>query len=295
MKLQTIVVGIDFSPFSEVARLRALELAVANKAKVILVHSLEDSDYQPQQEWLASGAKFEKLIEEGQYEAKKHLDELAVSDRSDVLEILSEVSELEPAAALVDAAERHNADLVVVGPHGRTGFERLSLAKTAERIVRKSPCSVLVARAAEKDVPYMSRFLVPTDFSESANVALAVACSLVAHGGRVDVLHCWMRPFYAIGDEGLAAKSVSMDEEISESVSDAGAKLINKHSKTGVAMHFEERHDTVARGVHEALEATAYDMVIMGSHGRKGLGRLLLGSAAEATARHANCSVLVVR
>lgn len=295
MKLKKIVVGIDFSDYSEVARLRALELAIAHGAEVIYVHALDDADYRPQKEWLQAGAKFEELLADGKFRSKERMNRLAEEDRSDVLEIHTEISELEPAAALIDAAERHEADLVVIGTHGRTGFERLTLARTAVRVVRNSPCSVLVARAAKTDVPYMSKILVPTDFSEPASAALKAACSLVAEGGRVDVGHYWIRPFYALGDDVIASKSVALDEDISRSVGTSGAKLLLEHKDSGVDLHFFDVHDTVAKGVHDTLEATPYDMVIMGSHGRQGLERFFLGSSAEAVLRHANCSVMVVR
>ncbi|MCP4443924.1 MAG: universal stress protein [Myxococcales bacterium] len=137
-----------------------------------------------------------------------------------MLQLSSEVGEFEPAAALLGAAERHNADLIVVGTHGRIGLERLTLARTAEYVGRKSPCSVLVARAVQRDVAYMSRILVPTDSSEPADEVLTAACLLAAGDSRIDVVHYWMHPFYAIGSEGLAVRTASLDRRVQRMTED---------------------------------------------------------------------------
>ena len=294
MKIKRIVVGIDFSSYAEQARRRALEMAAAQSAKVYLVHAFEDSDYQGQQSWLLRDRNFDELLKRSRDLAREQLEKLAKEEPPGV-EVRIELSDMEPYEAIVDAAKRHKADLVVIGTHGRTGFERLKLARNTERIVRNSTCSVLVARASKADLSAPRRILVPTDFSESAEYALSIASSMIVGAGRIDVLHCWLTYFYATGYHGLYEETLSIEPEMAKSIRKQGEQLLKEHPIAQGEYHFEEKYSAPVSGIQEALEHTHYDLVVMGSRGRHGVTRLLLGSTAEATARHANCSVLIAR
>jgi nucleotide-binding universal stress UspA family protein len=295
MKIQKIVVGIDFSPYSELARLRAYELAAGSNAEVILVHAYEDSDYEGQETYLLRGDTFNNLLKEGRRSTELRMQKLVDENKPAGLKVSYELSESTPDVALIDAVERHDADLVALGTHGHTGFDRLMLARIAERVVRKSPCSVLVTRASKTELPTMSEILVPTDFSKSADAALSAACDLVSKEGTIDVLHCWRSPFYATSYRGLAEERFSLEPELEGEANKRGTALLDRFRDRHSKITFEEKHENAAPGIHAALEEKAYDLVVMGSHGRHGVERFLLGSVAEATVRHANCSVLVLR
>lgn len=295
MQINRIIVGVDFSAYSEIALKRALALAASTGAAVVLLHAFEDSDYQGQASWMLRSQSFDQLIRRSRRLAQDEVASLAEPFEAAGIQVQSEVSDLGPDKAIIEAAERHNADLVVVGTHGHTGFKRLTMARIAQRVVRNSPCSVLVARSSAVAVPSMARFLVPTDFSDAANDALALACSLVADDGHIDVLHCWRAYFFPTGYHGMNEEVVSPEPEMGESIRTLGAELIRPYESPRRRLQFIERFVNPDPGIAEALEGQGYDMVIMGSHGRHGVKRFLLGSTAEATVRHANCSVLVVR
>ncbi len=199
MQINRIVVGIDFSPYAEVARQRAFAMAVATGSEVILLHAFEDSDYQGQRSWMLRSKTFDKLLLRSRQLAQEQLESLTKHFADAGIRVQAEVSDLGPAEALIEAAERHNAELVIVGTHAHTGWKRLTVARIAQRVVRRSPCSVLVARASAAPVPSMARVLVPTDFSDSAEEALSLACSLAADNGQVDVLNCWLAYFFSNG------------------------------------------------------------------------------------------------
>jgi nucleotide-binding universal stress UspA family protein len=121
--------------------------------------------------------------------------------------------------------------------------------------------------------------LHPTDFSDRSGYALHLACALARdHGARVDILHVTPRPFLAYG-EGV----IPPDPEF-------------------VSQEARQRLDT-RRRIEEGDEAevilrvareTPADLIVMGTHGRTGLGRLLMGSVAEQVVRRASCPVLTV-
>lgn len=296
MKIQRIVVGIDFSPYSEVARLRAFELALAKDAELIVVHSVQDSAYQAQKIWPLSSMKFSEFLAEERRATNQHMETLAKESRAAGAEVRVEISESEPDVALFESVERNKADLLVIGTHGRTGFDRLMLARTAERVARNSPCSVLVVRASTTSAPMLARILVPTDFSTSANNALEAARSLVVDDGSIKLLHCWQTPYFATGNHGQVEPALSLEPEVAQAVRKEGIALVEKYRSPHVQMEFDDIKSTPAKGIHKELATQRpYTLVVMGSHGRRRLGRLMLGSTVEATVRHANCSVLVVR
>ena len=119
MKLQKIVVGVDFSPYSELARLRAYELAATRDAEVILVHAFEDSDYQGQESYLLKGDTFSSLLKEGRRSTELRMQKLAEENRPEGLKVSIELSESTPDVALLDAVKAHGADLVVMGATAR--------------------------------------------------------------------------------------------------------------------------------------------------------------------------------
>ena len=88
--------------------------------------------------------------------------------------------------AIVEAAAKRHADLIVMGTHGRRGLSRVLLGSNAERVLRQAPCHVLTVRA-DAAVPAGLEFrklLVPVDFSECSRQALDSALALGSEGQR---------------------------------------------------------------------------------------------------------------
>ncbi len=135
--------------------------------------------------------------------------------------------------------------------------------------------------------------LVPTDFSVGAGHALDYAVALAAKlGARIHVLHVVTLPAYGVDVTGVASSNVIA--ELSEGGERALAALIAAHARDAFAPPLLRIGD--AREVIDAVaREIGADLVVMGTHGRRGLTRLLLGSVAEAVVRTAPCSVLAVR
>ncbi len=134
--------------------------------------------------------------------------------------------------------------------------------------------------------------LHPTDFSEQARSAFPMACSL-AHdfGARVVVLHVAPPPIQILG--GMAAPSPAL-EEYDPAV--LGKKVRELHSPyPDVPVEARVETGDAAATILKVAEETACDLIVMGTHGRTGLGRLLMGSVAEQVVRKANCPVLTVK
>jgi nucleotide-binding universal stress UspA family protein len=160
-----------------------------------------------------------------------------------------------------------------------------------------SHTSVLVTRG--DTTGSFKRILVPTDFSPTSERALEVAVSLAADGGSVDLFHTWQYPG---GMHGLSSPDQTTGPmgELHDSIvahnNTRSQEWLTKYTREGVEVAFVQTHGSPSHSVQSRLEDEAgYDLICMGTHGYRGFRRFMLGSVAEATVRHAPCSVLVVR
>jgi nucleotide-binding universal stress UspA family protein len=296
-----IAAGIDFSTESELAAEHAVELARVKKGEVVLVHIVERPGL-PVMDGEAIRWSSEALAG---YRA--HTEEVVRHDRRELGRLrerlgrrgvtVSEVTrEGFPDDALCAAATELGADLVVVGTHGRTGLRWFFLGSVAQRVVRGSPVEVLVARGRPPPGHGYRRMLVATDFSASSARALDAAIQLAAPEARIDVLHCLELPLslsvYSAMQETL---SRSARDAITRDLDAAGESLVAAHRRPGLDLSFRAHVGPPALGIIHQLEAGDFELAVVGSHGRRGIRRALLGSVAEAVVRRAPCSVLVAR
>ena len=310
--LDNILVAIDFSQQSESALERAIELALITGGKLTLLWAAtEDSSAQNAAIYGSSVQTIERLLAEQHAENARRLNALA--DQARAAGVASEVRVQTGHAdeVIVEVAEEIAATLIVVGTRGLTGVRRFFLGSVADKVVRTSTCHVLVARGGTGDGETagkgLRRILVPTDFSNASEPALDIAVSLVKEsrqapesGATITLLHAWQFPPGTHGLNTADPKSgpfAEVRDEIIASNAAMGDKLIARHGDSGVTMRFVQEHGPAAAAIQEHLEAllqsAPYDLVVMGTHGYRGFRRFLLGSVAEATVRHAPCSVLV--
>lgn len=145
--IRKILVPTDFSEPSSLAIERAVELAKANDAEILLLYVIQEADYPTRQMLKSHG--FPNLRDEIRKRAKSRLREL---QDKEIGQIRSEVKVREgvPSAEIADAAQEHDVDIVVIATHGESGLKRFFLGSTTERVVRIAPCSVLVVKDESK-------------------------------------------------------------------------------------------------------------------------------------------------
>jgi nucleotide-binding universal stress UspA family protein len=213
------------------------------------------------------------------------------------VEAEEEVSSGDPRAVIVDRAEEWGADLIFVRSHVYTDIPRWMLGSVAQEVLRRAPCSVGIIRAATDDgagdVRGGMRILLATDGSEySLAAARSVSERPWPDGTEVKVISVVnpnLRSIYGVAEvmvtqEGEAEGSQGAVKEAVQIVSDSGLKA-NGETAVGSAKTFI---------VERAKEWGAH-LVVVGSHGRRGSERLLLGSVSEFVANHAHCSAEVIR
>jgi nucleotide-binding universal stress UspA family protein len=202
-----------------------------------------------------------------------------------------------PSTGIVDYAKDWEADMIIIGSHGHGALARFLLGSTAKSVTHNAPCSVEIVRNPKKDMKGGMKLLLATDGSSfSTAVAQSIAARPWPEGTQVKVISVVemavpaIEPRYGaaemiermrIENTKLAEKWVEAAEQI---VSGAGLKtsraVIGGYAKAMI--------------VDEAREWNA-DIVMLGSHGRRGITRLLMGSVSDAVAMQAERSVEIIR
>lgn len=134
----------------------------------------------------------------------------------------------------------------------------------------------------------------PTDFSPPSEPAFQLACSLARDAGaRLIVLHVLQVPLIIYSGVAMAAPPPLPSEEERQAVLEQLHRLLPPDPAVTVEYRLEEGEP--ATGILQVAQETGCDLIALGTHGRTGLARLLMGSVAEKVVREATCSVLTVK
>lgn len=303
---QRVLCAIDFSE----ASMRALEASLRmTDQRVLVVHVLDIPHYvSPRMLGTLGGEGARPLSDIARHEADRELarclDELEAKrpgsgERLDVQIVLGT-----PADAILRLADQHSADLLVIGTGQRT-LKKLLLGRVANRVIRGAKRPVLTVPPS--GLPELKRVLVATDFSDAARAALQTAARLArAEGADIEVLHVGPSPLVVppevavgapTGDPALASSSGAPMTwlEISQKVADEQmAQLRREADRAGIEIsHAHVDFGNPAGKILDMLERESFDLVAVGTHGRRGLAHLMLGSVAESVIHHAPIPVLV--
>ena len=278
--LNHILVPHDFGDTSKTAMDYAIALARMFNAVLDVLHVRDRAD-------TIIPARFPREL----------YDELETTVRERLLRITA-LDETKPSldfhlrsgtvhAEILRFAREQQTDLIVMGTHGRGAVARAVMGSVAETVVRTAPCPVLTVRKPPRE--YLApNILVPTDFGVASDTALSYGRTLVhTFGGRLHLLHVmenyFMRPIVADPRALEAAARRQLGERLTTSDRDNGATAILEVS------------DHPATAIVEYANASHIDFIVMGTHGRQSMERLLTDSVAEHVVRTASCPVLTVR
>ena len=229
------------------------------------------------------------LVQEGRdvvEEGAEVLQNLGVDHETDVVQG-------NPAETIVDYADRYEHDLIVMPTRGKEGLSRYLGGSVSEKVVRLSSVPVLTTRMQadeELTFPY-ERVLVPTDGSEAATRAVRHALALA---GALDAT---VHALSAVEDTalGLDVRSTvasEASEQAAEEAVEGVAEMASEYGVDDVETHIE--HGSPVEVIRETIESTDSHAVVMGTTGRRGTDRILLGSVAEKTVRTAPVPVITV-
>lgn len=286
-----ILCATDFSPGADHALRVAIRLANDTGAELVLAHAWHipaiafsgETPYVPE--------LIDEMVSDSERElekVKKHALELGAKRLTTVF------ANGLPWDRLCSLAKEDPAiDLIVMGTHGRTGFRRLLLGSVAEKVIRHAPCSVLAVRGGRDGTKVFQHILCPVDFSESSRYAVELASKLAtADGFGITLFHAFDLPVRFSAElppdviETVDRKAAARLEEL--------AAELRRQVKVPVTLR-TRIGSPGAQAISVLEHEVTYDLACVGTHGRTGLSRALLGSVAEKIVRHAPCPVLVAR
>ena len=204
--------------------------------------------------------------------------------------------------AIVTQVDATKADMLVLGTHGRSGFQRLFLGSVTEKVMRKVKCPTLIVPPRVPDIApdapvQFRRILCPIDFSDSSLAALEYAFNMAEEAdAQLTLLHVTEVP------AALTQEPFVVDVELSRvreaAVSDARRRLEMLIPEEARAYCKVDTAVVEGRAYREILRQAAEkktDLVVMGVHGRGALDLLLFGSTTHHVIRASTCPVLIVR
>jgi nucleotide-binding universal stress UspA family protein len=283
-----ILICTDGSEYSEGAVREGIGLAKKHNAKIT---ALSVIDFNAEFDALAPD-----LLEKMEEQAAGHVRQVKTLAEKKGLTCDAFVIRSEKAyLAIAEEAAKLKADMIIMGRRGKTGLKRLLIGSVAKRTIGHADCNVLVipcnATLACKTI------LVATDGSKYSEVAVAEAIGMAKSCGSdlivvtavhaessapLDIVSSQMQKDLIAGSEMTAAdNSIQFVRDLAE----------KEQVKSSTHIYAGSPAEVI---IHTAREKKA-DLIVIGSHGRTGIDRLLLGSVAERVIGTADCATLVVK
>lgn len=293
LQIARILCPVDFSEFARRALHHAAAVAAWYGSRLDVLHVVPNRpamDVPP--DTLADADRERILTELRRFAADVPAEvavELSVTEAPDVhVEILAQ------------AAARH-ADLLVLGSHGRSGFERLVLGSVTERVMRKAHCPTMVVPRGAMDAGanepvHLRRIVCPVDFSKGSTQALDYALALAEEtDAQLTLLHVIEIP-PELDENPLSSEfNVEAVRAAAEAKTLAGLRaLVPEEARTYCTVKTEVREGAPYREILRASAAQDADLIVMGVQGRRAIDLMVFGSNTARVARAAVCPILIV-
>ena len=203
----------------------------------------------------------------------------------------------QPFEGICRLARDIKIDLIVLATRGNTGLKHLLIGSTAERVVRYSPCRVLVTRDRDLSSRATSfrKILVPIDFSECSMKGLAYAKAFAKEfKSRLVLLNSVHFQYYVASDEYGRYDLPRLMQSVEKTAREQMRDLVEKTDWGGLQVETSLQTGHAGQQICDGARDCAADLIVTSTHGRTGFKHVLLGSTAEYVVRHAHCPVLVV-
>ncbi|TXG35465.1 universal stress protein [Seonamhaeicola maritimus] len=275
--MKKIIVPIDFSEYSEYALKAAAKLAKKNNAELLALHMLEMSDImltgageQPQKIIYflkLAEQKFEEFLK------KDYLEGISITPIVKHFKVFSEVNEV---------AKKYDADLIVMGSHGVSGAKEFFIGSNTERVVRSSEIPVLVVKNDMLEANF-DIVAIACDFSEETIETYLKASNMFSNmDSKMYLIHVNL-------PNDRFKSSIEIENEVVNFFTKAEGNLNNMSD-----VHYVSDY-TVEDGILNSANKLGADLIIVPTHGRKGLAHFFQGSVGEDVANHATLPVMTFK
>ncbi|WP_299567547.1 universal stress protein [uncultured Sulfitobacter sp.] len=281
--MQNIMLATDFSERSDRALRRAVLLARQHEARIELVHVVDDD-------------RPRSIVKHETTAAYALLKEMARSLKNvEGVSCCSQVLQADPFAGIAKAVDDTGADLLVIGPHRRQILQDAFVGTTAERAIRVATCPILMVNGTPAE-PYRN-VLLTTDLTDSARISLQHFERLkLGADVRLTVLHVFDTPMLRLAMSGMMPKD-DREAYVNDQRRLAIRELSDFMAKIG-GVRAEQIVRQKKSSISNEILATAgdlkSDLIVVSTHGRGSVGRMLIGSVAERVLRSSAVDVLAI-
>lgn len=299
IELQRILCAVDFSGFSRRALDHALSVARSYGSTVTALHVVAPAPA------VVAGAYFGSEVAPpimlptmDAATATRELERLVTSEQVPGVKVETLVTEgSEVYREILAQADHLDANLVVIGTHGRTGFERLFLGSTAEKVLRKGRRPVMTVPPKAPDamasgpVPF-ARIVCGVDFSRSSRIALDYATSLAQqNNAALALVHIIeTHPLYA---DFAPPAAIDLHAWVEQATSRLH-QLVPDPVRATCSIAELVREGTPHQEILGFAQEVAADLIVLGVRGRRAADLLFFGSTTHHVIREARCAVLTV-
>lgn len=289
MQFKKMVFPTDFSEHSHKISTTASALAARYGSILHVFHAWVLHDYDPH--------GLEKETPAVPEQTQEQLTALAKAVDVEPIDVVHHQERAVAAGpAIVGYARDRQADLIVMGTHGRRGFKHFLMGSVAEEVVRASPCPVLTLREDWRpaDQRMFKKILIPVDFSEVSNETFSFAKEVARDfGAEIHILHVLPTPLldnaYGFGED--------LQHFYKKAIWSCTTKMKEMLKQEGLGIE-AEIHCSKGSPKHEIVriaQEEQFDLIIMGPHAEHEWEAFLLGSVTEHVVRNAQCPVMVYR
>jgi nucleotide-binding universal stress UspA family protein len=280
--LASVLVPTDFSEGAQVALERALHLPLSKKAKVTLIHVVPDD---------IPGKLRKQAIDEAEQrleQALARVTALAAVRGLSPTQFVLDVLEGEPSQQILKRAHTVEADLIVLGRHGRRPLTDFFVGSTAQKVVRQGDVPVLLVQLPVAHA--YQRAMAAVDLKRASIDVVKTARPVLAQAEEVTLFHASRVPFEEyVTMTGELTRSYR--EDFLQDAQEQLSRLLTR-AQLGASpvVHLGDARLLVLDQVRER----AVELLVLGTHEKTRLQRLFMGSVAEWLLSHARCDILVV-
>lgn len=279
--LQSILVATDFSESSDRAIEASVLLAKKFKSQIILIHVSSDESVSDETRVLIEQSINNKLADIKENISK---EDIYVSD------VISEKGVA--FEKIIQAAQGRNVNLIMVGSGSKDKNDNFKLGTTAEKLIRKNQIPVWVVK--NEEVNPVSKILCPVDFSDASKRALLNAITLAEKfNAELSVVNVF---------EPIVSTSVRISQDVEEENKDLKNQRVQEFNKFLNEIDFKSlKYEKVLLmgipyvEIYKSIKKQKVDLLIMGTTGKTGLSKLLMGSVTEKVTRELPCSFITTK
>lgn len=282
-RYRKILVAVDGSDSSKNAFRQACKIARQDASWITVITTIPF--YQDLFQMPSIQEKVSKTLREDGEKVISEIKKIADQEDAFIRPILEEGS---PVNTIVDAAAENNFDLIVMGRHGKSHLERALVGSVTARVIGHSRGDVLVIPKGA--VVGWSKILISTDGSKYSTAATEKAIDLAkSYGGQLEAV--------SVVDvtEEFHTEAPGAVEELVRKAKGFVDDVRKKAETQGIKTETLVREGETFKVITNLSKEYKTDVIVMGSHGRTGMNRLLMGSVTEKVIGYALCPVLVVK